>query len=167
MGRTIDFNFLENEGFDFENKLIKMSWRFLCSLNIPTYPRLVKKFYNTLVDVEDGCRSMVGGKSLYITVDVMSKISQASTKGYAEINFSDKGTILRLICEKDESNHEAEISASQLSTKMRLLHSIICHILFSRTDRFDYLTERDLILMYCILKKNLNQFTTADDSPHV
>ena len=71
-GRKINFTFLENEGFDFGNRLIKMSWRFLCSLNIPTYPRLVKEFYNTLVEVEDGCRSMVGGKSLYIIVDVMS-----------------------------------------------------------------------------------------------
>ena len=62
MSRTIDFTFLENEGFNFGNKLIKMSWKFLCLLNVPTYPSLVKEFYNTLVEVEDRCQSMVEGK---------------------------------------------------------------------------------------------------------
>ena len=89
-----------------------MSWKFLCSLNVPTYPRVVKEFYNTLVEVENGCRSMVGGKCLYITTDVMGKISQASIEGYVEINFSDKETILRLICEKDDIYPEVQISAS-------------------------------------------------------
>ena len=107
-----------------------MSWIFLCSLDIPTYPRLVKEFYNSLVEVEDGCRCMVGGKHLYVIAKVMGKICQASTEGYAEINFSNKGTILKLICEQDDIDPEAEISASQLPTKMRLLHSVICHILF-------------------------------------
>ena len=114
-----------------------------------------KEVLYSLVEVEDGCQSVVGGKRLYITTDIMAKISQASTEGYVEFNFSDKETILRLICEKDEVNLEAKISASQLPTKMRFLHSIICHILFSRIDRFYYLIERDLILMYCILKKIL------------
>ena len=48
MGRTIDSTFLENEGFDIGNKLIRMSWGFICSLNVPTYPKLVREFYNTL-----------------------------------------------------------------------------------------------------------------------
>ena len=96
---------------------------------------------------------MVGGKHLYVTAEFMEKICQASIEGYAEINFSNKGIILKLICEQDDIDHQAEISASQLPTKMRLLHSVICHILFPRTGRFDYLTERDLILMYCILKE--------------
>ena len=159
MGRIIDFNFLENEGFDFGSKLIKMSWEFLCFLNVPTYPRLVKEFYNTLREVENGCQCMVQGKHLYIIANVMAKISQASAQEYAEINFSDKGTILRLIYEKDEINPEAEISASQLPTKMRLFHSVICHILFPRTNRFDYLIERDLILIYYILKEIPNNLS--------
>ena len=112
MGRKIDFTFLKNKGFDIRNKLIKMSWGFVYSLDVPTYPRLVKEFYNTLEELEYGCQCMVQGRRLHITSDTLSKISQASTQGYAEINFLDKETILRLIYEKDDINPESEISAS-------------------------------------------------------
>ena len=102
-------------------------------MDVPTYPRLVREFYNTLEEIENGCQRIVQGRHLYIIVDILGRILQASVQGYFEINFSDKGTILRLIYEREDINSEFEIPASQLPPKMRLFHSIICHILFPQT----------------------------------
>ena len=107
-----------------------MSWGFLCSLDVPTYPRLVRELYNTLEEPENGFQYIVRGRYLYIIKEILARILQTSIHGYTEISFSDKGAILRLICKKEDINLESKIPTSQLPAKMRLLHSNICHILF-------------------------------------
>ena len=41
---------------------------------------------------------------------------------------------------------------------MRLLHSIISKILFPKTRHFDFISERDLVLMHCVIAKILVNF---------
>ena len=36
---------------------------------------------------------------------------------------------------------------------MRLLHSIISRILFPKTERFDFISERDFVQMHCVIKE--------------
>ena len=38
---------------------------------------------------------------------------------------------------------------------MRLLHSIVIHIFIPKIGRFDFISERDLIIMHCILEEFL------------
>nr|XP_019701785.1 uncharacterized protein LOC109504895 [Elaeis guineensis] len=46
-GRKINFEFLEKEGFVIEQKIKRLSWEFLCSLDILTYPNLVWEFFGS------------------------------------------------------------------------------------------------------------------------
>ena len=43
--------------------------------------------------------------------------------------------------------------ANQLFVEMRLLHSFISHILFPKIGQFDFISNRDLIIMQSIVKK--------------
>ena len=45
-----------------------------------------------------------------------------------------------------------ELLANQLTVEMRLLHSFITHILFSKIERFDFISDRDLGIMKCIVE---------------
>ena len=90
----------------------------------------MREFYTTLEEVENGFKCTIRGQHLHITEDVLARLLHTLVQGYDTINFSDKVVILKLIFEKEDVNPKFEISASQLPAKMRLLHSIIYHILF-------------------------------------
>ena len=153
MGRKIDFSFLENEGFQIGNKIKKMTWGFLYSLDVPTHPGFMREFYNALGQVANGFICTVKEKILHITKDLLERLLQISTQGLVAIRHSDRGATLRLIFGRKDINPLEKIPVSQLLAEMRLLHSIISHILFSRMDRFDFLLDRDLIFMHCTIEE--------------
>ena len=43
--RKIDFRFLEKEVFEIGEYIKFQGWEFLCTLDLPTYPNLVREFY--------------------------------------------------------------------------------------------------------------------------
>ena len=47
-GRNIDFDFLAEEGFSFGQKIKTFGWDYLCSLDKPSYPDLIREFYMNL-----------------------------------------------------------------------------------------------------------------------
>ena len=46
--RRIDFAFLSRECFKIGEKIKKISWGFLCSLDLSTYPSLGREFYGSI-----------------------------------------------------------------------------------------------------------------------
>ena len=60
---------------------------------------------------------------------------------------------MRLILGRKDVGPLDVVSANQLSLEMRLLHSIVIHILFPKIGCFDFIFERDLIIMHCILEE--------------
>ena len=67
IGRRIDFRFFQKERFFVEDKIKIMTWGFLCTLDLPTYPGLVREFYSTLVRGSEGFTCKV--KRVDITVN--------------------------------------------------------------------------------------------------
>ena len=53
-GRRILFNFLEEIELELGDKIEEQGWIYFCSLNLPTYPTLVRNFYENL-KVKDDC----------------------------------------------------------------------------------------------------------------
>ena len=112
IGRKINFSFLENEGFEIENKIKRMSWGFLCSLDVPTYSGLVREFYNTLGQIGNGFKCLVKGKTLHITEDLLVRLLQISTQKQVAIRHSDRGVTLRLIFDRKDIDPLEEIPTS-------------------------------------------------------
>ena len=52
----------------------------------------------------------------------------------------------------NDINPLEETPASRLPIEMRLLHNIINKILFPKIDRFDFIFERNLVLMFCVIE---------------
>ena len=61
-GRRILFNFLDEIDLNIGDKIEAQGWKDFCSLNVPTYPTLVRRFYENLKVKDDIIESHVRGK---------------------------------------------------------------------------------------------------------
>lgn len=57
-----------------------------------------------------------------------------------------------MILERSDVKGITELFANRLSVEMRLLHHILGRILFSKTGRFDFISERDIVIMYYLIQ---------------
>ena len=70
MRRNVNFEFLDREGFTTVQKIKKLGWDFLCSLDVLTYPNLVRDFYGK---IKVQVRSVVSEvKDVYVEIDIES-----------------------------------------------------------------------------------------------
>ena len=92
---------------------------------------------------------------MHITYLTLGRILQLSTEGVETRVHDERETTLRLILGRKDVGPLDVVSANQLSPEMRLLHSIVTHILFPKIGQFDFISERELIIMHCILEEYL------------
>ena len=109
-----------------------MSWEFLCSLDLPSYPALMKEFYNTLAIGQNGLYVVVKRIIIKIDEEVLGRILHMSATGFIPTSLKDKERTIRLIIGDSARYTNGELLANQLSVKMRLLHNFITYILFSK-----------------------------------
>lgn len=57
----------------------------------------------------------------------------------------------RFILEREDVQGISMVVANQLSVKMQLLHLIIASILVLKTGHFDFIMERELMLMIALI----------------
>ena len=88
-----------------------------------------------------------------ITHFLLSRILHLVAEGVEATVHSKREKTLRLILGREDVGPLDIVSANQLLAKMQLLHSIVTHILILEIGRFDFLSERDLIIMHCILEE--------------
>ena len=105
------------------------------SLDLPTYPNLVRKFYGTLARGSHGFVSTIRGKEINVTTNLIGEILDISTEGDTPTIHCEREVTLKLILGRDDVNLIENIPASQLSIEMRLLHNIIRRIIFLKVVR--------------------------------
>ena len=69
MERRIDFDFFESYHFSIGIWIDRMGWKEFCKMNIPMYPKLVRKFYENLKRDGSGVVSTVKGVQVKISED--------------------------------------------------------------------------------------------------
>ena len=129
-----------------------MSWEFLCNLDLPSYPALMKEFYNTLAIGEYGLYAVLRRVPIKINEEILGSILHMSINGLIPTGLEDKDRIVRLIIGDNAKYTNEELLANQLTVEMRLLHRFVTHILFSKIGRFDFIFDRDLVIMECIIE---------------
>ena len=81
-----------------------MSWGYLCSLDLPTYPNLVRKFYSTLARGSNGFICEVRGKEMNIIGNLIMHIFDMSIEGDAPTIHNERETTLKLILGRKNVN---------------------------------------------------------------
>ena len=80
-GRSIIFSFLTELGLQIGDKIKEQGWSYFCSLNVLTYPNLVRSFYEYLIMGEEHIASTVKGKRIIITEESLGSLLQMPTEG--------------------------------------------------------------------------------------
>ena len=73
-------------------------------------------------------------------------------EGRKDIVLKDRLKALKTILERDDVDEIGIVKASFLSLEMRLLHNFISRIFLPRTSRFDWISERYLCFMECVIE---------------
>ena len=112
----------------------------------------MKEFYNTLAIGENGLYAMVKRVSVKINEEILGRILHMSTNGMIPTGLEDKERIVSLIIGDNARYINGELLTNQLTIEMRLLYNFVTHILFSKIDRFDFISDRDLAIMESIME---------------
>ena len=136
-GRRIIFGFLNKLGVQLGDKIKEQGWLYFFSLNIPTYPNLVRTFYEHLIIGEEHIESTIKGKRIIISEASLDSLLEMPIEGYKYLVLKDKMKALRIVLERDDVDENEIVKASSLSLEMRLLHNFISRIFLPRFDRFD------------------------------
>ena len=66
--KKVDFEFLESVHFEIGRKIRSLGWELLCTLDVPTYPNLVREFYINAKRSDDNIMSKVNGVRIHLNV---------------------------------------------------------------------------------------------------
>ncbi len=80
-GRKFAFDFLSEEGFTLGHRLRAQGLELLCSLDLPTYPGWVKKFYGTVARGSGGIQETVADVPVFISEDFIARVLHLSQEG--------------------------------------------------------------------------------------
>ena len=149
-GRKFDFDLFEREGLLVGSQLKEMGFEKICSLDCPTYPALVKEFYRNLTRGDNGLISIVRGVGLNVSTVILSRLLDLPLSGPSTYDPEDRSPALTRLLNRNFEGFE-EVSANQLPLDLRLLHNICSRILFPKTGRFDYVSERDIFVMDAVV----------------
>ena len=150
-GRHIDFSFLDHEGFSIGERLRAQGWEHLCTLKISTYPGLVREMFSDMALGDLGYTAYVRGTLVEINEDVLSTVLQIPKDGEAPTSHPQREIALNLILGREDCGPLDVVYSQDLNAEMRLLLSIVNRVLFPKTGRFDFVSERDLVIMHHIL----------------
>ena len=92
-----------------------MSWEYLCSLDVPCFSALIKKFYNTLAIGENGLYAIVKRVTIKITEDILESILHMLTNGLVDTGLENKEGTIRMIIYDNAQYTNGELLANQLS----------------------------------------------------
>ena len=112
----------------------------------------MKEFYNILAIGHNRLYAMVKRTTIKVDEEMLSRTLHMSTNGSIPMGLEDKERTIRLIVRDNARYTNGELLANQLSVKIRLLHSFITHILFPKIGRFDFISDRVLIIMQSIIE---------------
>ena len=150
-GRCLDLNFLEREGLLIGQKLRNLALEPFCSLNLPIYPNLIKEFLCLVVHHESGHKATLRGTEVILTTSSVITFLNIPHHGNIAYIVEPKEEALNAILGTDDSDLAIIISAKEHEAEPRLLLNIVHCMLFPKLGVFEYISKRDLAIMYHII----------------
>ena len=152
-GRCLDLNFFEKEDFQIGQKLRNLGLEPIFSLNLSIYPYLIKEFLSLAVHHESGYKVNLRGTEVILTpTSILNFLNIPHHRNVAYIA-DHREEALNAVLGTDDSDPTILISVNELEAKPRLLLNIVHCILFSKSRVFEYISERDLAIIYHIIEE--------------
>ncbi len=100
---------------------------------------------------DSGYTGHVRGTLIEINEDILSSVLQIPKYGEAPTSHPQREIALNLLLGREDCGPLDVVNSQDLNVEMRLLLSIVNRVLFPKTGRFDFVSERDLAIMHHIL----------------
>ena len=149
--RCLTLDFLEREGFSFATQLRDLGLEAFCSLNLPIYPNLIKEYFSTAIDFKSGFKGNLRGTDVILTSTSVSDFLNIPRHGNPAYNADPREDALNAVLGTDDSDSDLIITANDLKAEPRLVLNVVHRILFPKSGAFEYISERDLAVMYHII----------------
>ncbi|GAV72945.1 hypothetical protein CFOL_v3_16433, partial [Cephalotus follicularis] len=156
VGKILDFYFFHNEGFPFVEWI---SAQGLFSINLPSYPELIKEFYvHILGNSMESFSTKVKNKHIELDLDRLATILNILNGGawgwkqrswVASPNFDQQDCVRVLFGEN--ADHVQRMYTRNLSLHYRFLHRAVCTHILPKAGGFDEVTHMEAYTMYHLI----------------
>lgn len=137
IGRKVNFGFLEKEHFCIGSWIRNQGWEKLCSLDIPTYPRLVREFFKNLRIGIGSIESRVKDSLIIIDERRLGSLLEMTISRTCILNLKKKKDGLKVVLERNEVKDLGNLYVNKLLVEMKLLHNIVSQIFILKIGIFD------------------------------
>lgn len=162
-GRIVDLDTMESLNCEVKSLFLAQNWSgFFSTDSIDVPEDLVRLFYANLRPCKnEGFETMVLNTRIVITKTILSRILDCQFSGYCEffknmwpsdfeVSFDQAKAC---ICEKPDAIPDGQLGPLDLSFEVRVLAHIVCTTILPRTGSFSTLSQRDTLIVYCLITK--------------
>ncbi|GAV75234.1 hypothetical protein CFOL_v3_18713 [Cephalotus follicularis] len=156
VGKVLDFDFCSREGFPIVEWIRFQGLEPFFSLNLPSYPELMKEFYVHIQGSSmDSLTTMVKKKTIDLDLDKLNTIlnvPNVGTRGWnqrtwvANPDFDQQDCVRVLFGEN--ADHVQRMYTRNLPLDYRFLHRAVCTHILPKTGGFDEVTHMEAYMMY-------------------
>ncbi|GAV72397.1 hypothetical protein CFOL_v3_15885, partial [Cephalotus follicularis] len=159
VGKILDFNFCNSEGFPIIGWLNAQGLEPLFSINLPSYPELIKEFYvHILSSSMESLSTTVKNKPIELDLARLATILNVPNSGawgwnqrswVASPNFDQQDCVRVLFGEN--ADHVQRMYTRNLSLHYRFLHHAVCTHILPKAGGFDEVTHMEAYTMYHLI----------------
>ncbi|GFS41456.1 hypothetical protein Acr_00g0074460 [Actinidia rufa] len=148
-GRWIDYDFFDTHNFDFSSKMDTLGWMPLTLTRDDVYLDLVAYFYaNAFRGLHsDSIKSYVKGTNISLDRSVIQTLLGIKLGEEVERQIIKRKNQLITVY-GENVNLAAQPRANTLPLELRLVHHFIGIILILKTEKFEYVSDRELFFLW-------------------
>ncbi|MQM01010.1 hypothetical protein Taro_033754, partial [Colocasia esculenta] len=147
--KTVDFKKFKGKLSEVNTMVERIGWKSLCEIQEPVYKDLIKAFYMTLKDQNNGSlKASVKGVEIEITEDSLAEILGCTKQGHKLTERIDRETQRLGIIGPLGNIVKKSLDVNQLAARKRIIHSIITTIITPRAGTHSIISSRDGNLLF-------------------
>ena len=151
-GRWVYYGFFDSHHFELSKKMDNLGWKSMTTMREEVYPYLVRHFYAnaTRKYQDEPINSYVQGEPISLDRSMTREILGI---GYSGEIYRSKITQKRQLDVLYGQNVEECVQpiAKDLKLEIRLVHHFVCTTFISRTEKYEYVTSKELFFLWAYM----------------
>ncbi|GAV61605.1 hypothetical protein CFOL_v3_05132 [Cephalotus follicularis] len=159
VGKILDFDFCNNEGFPIIGWLSAQGLGPLFSINLPSYPELIKEFYVHILNSSmEELSTRVKNKGIELEIDTLAiilNVPNDGARGWNQRTWVTSRDFDRQDCVRilfgENADFLQRMYTKNLSLHYRFLHRAVCTHILPKAGGFNEVTHMEAYTMYHLI----------------
>ncbi|XP_058763947.1 uncharacterized protein LOC131637367 [Vicia villosa] len=158
-GKPMDFESFTVRGYNIEELVIVQGWQKMLTLEIETYPKLVRSFYAAIhPETNDvSLKSTIKGITITLTPSLICEILNISDSGihlFSQEWVGSYNTTMENVYRELLVDTTKPLVSSNLNLVPRILHKMSIHNVIPRAGSLEKLSKYDILVIFHLLKRH-------------